>query len=86
MITTNSRYVASIWERDGIVYNIAVKGDKYVAPRTVAITAIEGDSFDKIAARVLKDSTQYWKVAGLNPFIKFPDYISAGTVVVVPLP
>lgn len=86
MITSNSRYVAGVWERDGAVYNIAVKGDKYKAQRTVVITAVEGDSFDKIAARVLQDSTQYWKIAGLNPFIKFPDYISAGTQVFVPLP
>jgi prophage DNA circulation protein len=86
MITSNSRYVPSVWERGGVAYNIAIKGNNYSVQRTVAITAVEGDTFDKIASRVLSDSTQYWKVAELNPFIAFPDYISAGTIVVVPLP
>jgi nucleoid-associated protein YgaU len=45
-----------------------------------------GDTFDIIAARVLNDSTQYWKIAGLNPYVRFPDQIPIGTVLVIPLP
>lgn len=85
MLTSNSRYKASKWERDGVVYNIAVKGPAYSAQQVITITTYEGDTFDKIAARVLGDSTQYWKIAGLNPFIRFPDYIPAGTVIAVPV-
>ncbi len=85
MLSSNSRYKANLWERDGVVYNISVKGDKYVAERTITITTKEGDTFDKIAARVLGDSTQYWKIAGLNPTVKFPDQIPAGTLIAVPV-
>jgi len=85
MINFNSRYKANLWERDGVVYNIALKGDKYVAPTTAVIVTVQGDTFDKIAARVLGDSTQYWKIAGLNPTIRFPDSIPAGTSIAVPL-
>jgi nucleoid-associated protein YgaU len=85
MINANSRYKANLWERDGVVYSIAVKNDKYTTRKTMLITAIEGDTFDKIAARVLNDSTQYWKIAGINPTVRFPDYIPAGTVIAVPL-
>lgn len=85
MITSNSRYKASLWERDGVVYNIAIKGTKYTAIRTATITTVEGDTFEKIAARVLGDSTQYWKIAGLNPLIRFPDDIPTGTSIIVPI-
>lgn len=85
MLNSNSRYKAGLWERDGVVYNIAIKGDKYTALRTAAITTVEGDTFEKIAARVLGDSTQYWKIAGLNPAIKFPDSIPVGSTITIPI-
>lgn len=86
MIISGSRYKKSVDTKDGVAVNIALKDTKYVAERTVTITAKYGDSFENIAARVLGDSTQYWKIAGLNPFVRFPDAIPAGTIIVIPLP
>lgn len=85
MIIKGSRYTQSTQINDGAPIPIAVKSDKYVANRTVKIISNEGDTFDKIAARVLGDSTQYWKIAGLNSNIRFPDVIPTGTVVIVPV-
>lgn len=86
MIISGSRYKKAVDTKNGVAVNIALKDTKYVAQRTVTITAKYGDSFENIAARVLGDSTQYWKIAGLNSFIRFPDLIPPGTVIVVPLP
>jgi nucleoid-associated protein YgaU len=85
MITNTSRYYANLWERDGVVYNIATKGEKYTSNKTVLITSVDGDTFDKIAARVLGDSTQYWKIASINQTVRFPDFIPAGTVIAIPI-
>lgn len=86
MIISGSRYKKSVENKDGVSVPVAVKDTKYVASRTTTITSRYGDTFDNIAARVLGDSTQYWKIAGLNPYVRFPDAIPVGTVIVVPLP
>jgi nucleoid-associated protein YgaU len=86
MIFSNSRYVASVATKDNVSVPIAVKGARYTAQRTTTIVSTYGDTFDIIAARVLNDSTQYWKIAGLNPYVRFPDQIPIGTVLVIPLP
>jgi nucleoid-associated protein YgaU len=85
MITSTSRYEQKTAYKDDAAVNIASKKEVYVAKRTTTIVSVYGDTFDKIAARVLGDSTQYWKVAGLNPFIRFPDAIPVGTTIIVPL-
>lgn len=86
MIVSGSRYKKSVDNKDGVAVNVAIKSDRYVAARTITIVTKYGDTFDTIAARVLGDSTQYWKIAGLNPFVRFPDSIPSGTVLVIPLP
>lgn len=86
MIISGSRYKKAVDTKDGVSIPIALKNSKYVATRTTTITSRYGDTFDNIAARVLGDSTQYWKIAGLNPYIRFPDVIPTGTVIVVPVP
>jgi nucleoid-associated protein YgaU len=86
MIISGSRYKKSVDNKDGVSIPIAVKDTKDIATRTTTITSRHGDTFDNIAARVLGDSSQYWKVAGLNPYVRFPDVIPIGTVIVVPVP
>jgi hypothetical protein len=86
MIISNSRYTKEVATKDGVAIPIAIKKSKYTAERTTTITSRYADTFDTIAARVLNDSTQYWKIAGLNPYVRFPDQIPAGTVIVIPLP
>lgn len=85
MLDSNSRYKLKKWERNKVVYDIALKDGADTSPQVVTVTTYEGDTFDKIAARVLGDSTQYWRIAGLNPTIRFPDAIPAGTVIAVPV-
>lgn len=85
MIIKGSRYYQESTTVDGYSVPIASKREPFVAKRTMTIISNSGDTFDKIAARVLGDSTQWWKVAGLNPNVQFPDIIPTGTVVIVPL-
>lgn len=85
MINATSRYTQTSVTRDGTSVAIAVKGEKYLAKRTMFIITAEGDTFDKIAGRIFGDSTLWWKIAGLNPAIRFPDSIPVGTVLVVPV-
>lgn len=85
MITATSRYTQSVATVDDTYVQVAVRKQPYFAKRTMSIITNEGDTFDKIAGRILKDSTQYWKIAGLNPHIRFPDVIPAGTLIVVPI-
>ncbi len=37
-----------------------------------------------IASKIFNDPTQYWRVADINPQVKFPDIIPAGTVIRLP--
>lgn len=85
MINNNSRYKADLWERDGVVYSIATKKGKEVVKQTMNIVSVEGDTFEKIAARVYGDSTQYWRIAGINSVVRFPDIIPTGTVIAIPI-
>lgn len=48
-------------------------------------TAMEGDTFDRIAYRTLFDSERYWEIADLNPHVPFPDEIPVGTLIRIPL-
>ena len=47
-------------------------------------TTQDGDTFARIAARVLNDPTRYWEVADINPQVEWPDVIPTGTVVRIP--
>jgi nucleoid-associated protein YgaU len=85
MIINGSRYYQTTATIDDSSIPVAYKKEPFVAKRTMTIITNAGDTFDKIAARILSDSTQYWKIAGLNPNIRFPDIIPTGTVVIVPI-
>lgn len=43
-----------------------------------------GDTFENIAARLYGDSSQYWRIADLNPQVKFPLDLKVGTVIRIP--
>ena len=45
----------------------------------------DGDSFDIIATRVYRDPTQYWRIANINPHVKFPNEIPVGTQLRIPV-
>lgn len=43
-----------------------------------------GDTFDTIATRIYRDPSQYWRIANLNPQVKFPNEIPVGTQLRIP--
>jgi nucleoid-associated protein YgaU len=44
----------------------------------------EGDTFERIAAKLFNDGTRYWEIAEINPQIYFPDELPVGTLVRLP--
>lgn len=85
MIINGSRYTQSIVTYENQATQIAIKSTTPSPQRVTTITTKSGDTFQKIASHILGDSTQYWKIANLNPFIKFPDSIPTGSIIRVPL-
>lgn len=81
-LRTSSRYAYQTGDAFEILLavrksNTAVKAySKYVAR--------EGDSFELLATRLYNDPTQYWRIADMNPQVKFPDVIPAGTTIRLP--
>lgn len=44
----------------------------------------EGDTFERLSAKLFNDGTRYWEIADLNPQVEFPDVIPVGTVLRLP--
>lgn len=44
----------------------------------------EGDTFERLAARLFNDGSKYWEIADINPHVRFPGYIPAGTALRLP--
>ena len=85
MIINGSRYIQSVVTYENQATQIAIQNNEYSPQVVTTITTRSGDTFQKIASHILSDSTQYWKIAKLNPFIKFPDVIPTGSIIRVPL-
>jgi nucleoid-associated protein YgaU len=85
MIINGSRYVQSVVTYENQATQIAVQTTTYSPQVVTNIITKSGDTFQKIASHVLGDSTQYWKIAKLNPYIRFPDAIPTGSIIRVPL-
>lgn len=83
MILASSRYKTSTAEKDGDTVVIAVRKDTS-AVEYVTYTSREGDSFALLATRLYNDPSQYWRIADINPQIKFPDSIPAGETLRIP--
>lgn len=47
-------------------------------------TVRPGDTFENLAAKLYGDSAQYWRLADLNPQIKFPLDLKAGDTIRIP--
>lgn len=83
-LDSNSRYRSSAGSNSrGGSDIVAIRKPMVSSPYTVYVTK-DGDSFDRIAARVFGDSTQYWRIADLNPQIAFPDFIPTNSYIRVP--
>lgn len=44
----------------------------------------DGDTFERISARMFNDGTRYWEIADINPQVQYPDTIPTGTVLRLP--
>lgn len=84
MIIKGSRYIQSSETRNNETKNVAT-ASKYSTDRYITIIAEDGQSLQYLASLYLNDSTMYWKVADLNVNIMFPDRLTAGTIVKIPL-
>lgn len=84
MIIKGSRYSQSSETRNNETKNVAT-ASKYSTDRYITIIAEDGQSLQYLASLYLNDSTMYWKVADLNVNIMFPDRLTAGTIVKIPL-
>jgi nucleoid-associated protein YgaU len=80
-INTSSRYTTNVDESSANV--IAIRRKTTSVRYTNYVTRAE-ESFESIATRVFRDGTQYWRIADLNPHVKFPDMIPTGTIIRLP--
>lgn len=80
MIKLSSRYKTDV-SSDGRV--IAVRKPKTVVTYTT-YTVRDGDTMELLAARAYGDPTQYWRIADMNPHIRFPDSLISGDVLRIP--
>ncbi len=80
-ISTSSRYTTNVDESSTNV--IAIRRKTTSVRYTNYVTRAE-ESFESIATRVFRDGTQYWRIADLNPHVKFPDMIPTGTIIRLP--
>ena len=82
MITILSRYErsASVLE-DGIVTAIRKPvSNVYVQKYTVK----SGETLESISSKLYGDPTQFWRIADINPQIKFPLDLESGMVIRIP--
>jgi nucleoid-associated protein YgaU len=48
-------------------------------------TVRQGDTLERISARLFGTTERYWEIADLNPQIKFPIDLESGDVIRVPV-
>lgn len=84
MIIKGSRYKADVDVKDDVSINVA-KPVYFEMKNFIVVTTKEGDSFESLASRYLKNPNLYWKIASCNTYISFPDYIEPGTRLRIPL-
>lgn len=82
MITILSRYEKSpVVIDDGVVAAVRKPvDDVYVQRYTVS----SGETLESIASKIYGDPTQFWRIADINPQIKFPIDLTPGTVIRIP--
>ena len=52
--------------------------------RYTVITTVSNQTFDELAATHLGDPQLYWRIAGVNPHVPYPDEIPVGTRLRIP--
>ena len=80
-ISTSSRYTTAVDERTGNVIAVRKSKESTAYDR---YTARDGDSFESIAQLTFGDPQQYWRIADINPQVKYPNEIPIGTLIRIP--
>lgn len=81
-LRTSSRYT---YKTGGTIELIeAVRKSNVATTSYSKYVSREGDTFEILATRLYNDPTQYWRIADMNPQVKFPDVIPAGTTIRLP--
>jgi nucleoid-associated protein YgaU len=80
-INTASRYTTNV---DSASTNVIAIRKESTSVRYTNYVTRSGESFESLATRIFRDGTQYWRIADMNPHVKFPDVIPTGTVIRLP--
>jgi nucleoid-associated protein YgaU len=80
----SSRYTLSTRDIAGLSLTESVRKSSSTS-NSFIYTCKERDTFYSIAGKYYGDPTLFWKIADLNPHVKFPDTISAGTQLRIPM-
>ena len=80
-LNSYSRYTTDI---DSVTSDIIAVRKTLGTEQYSTYVSRSGDTFDLLATRVYSDPSQYWRIADLNPHIKFPNEIPTGTVIRLP--
>lgn len=84
MIIAGSRYSESSETRNGQTVNVALP-TSFNTGNYFTIIAVDGDTFETLAARYLTGPSVWWKLADINKHVAFPDFITPGTTIRIPV-
>lgn len=89
-IAADSRYVFGDYETVQVsptAFDVAVfSGNVVITDVPISFyMSVQGDRFDKLAARYFGDGTKWWVIADLNQEVRWPGDIPAGSVIRIPL-
>jgi len=80
-LSTGSRYTTKTNDADSAVIAVR-KGTASVKYTNYVVGSSE--TFESIANRIYRDPNLYWKIADINPHVKFPTLIPLGTTIRIP--
>lgn len=80
-LNSSSRYTTY---KDPITSTLLAVPKDVSSEQYTSYVSKDGDTFDNLATRVYRDPTQYWRIANLNPQVKFPNEIPVGTQLRIP--
>lgn len=84
MLQNNSRYAElPVYNYNGRMIPATRRISREVQDG-IYYTVIEGDTLDLLAYRNYGDERLWWVIADVNPGIKFPTQLEAGSIIVIP--
>ena len=79
-LSPSSRYTLATDSTGRAVTKRKAVGSSHYA----VVTAVDKQTLDELAAIHLGDPQLYWRIAGVNPHIPYPDEVPAGTRLRIP--